>query len=91
MKNKASVTANIIHSLDALQIRIVINRLEIPLLPLHDAYLISVYNSRTVLKNVVNETFLKIHTGFRNEILNKSFKIEIPKTTLLTQTFNLLG
>lgn len=91
IKNKASVTANVIHSLDALQIRIVINRLEIPIITLHDAYLISPYNRTTTLQNLVRQTFLEIHGGFRVNILNRSFKLNLNALNPLKQVFELLA
>jgi hypothetical protein len=85
IKNKNSIFVNIIHSIDALHIAIIVKTLNIDSLPIHDALLLPIKRNLSEVKEVIEIRFINIH---RNNITFKEILIclskKLDKPELLT-------
>ena len=83
LKNRNRIFVNIIHSIDALHIALIIKHTSNQILPIHDAILVAIGTNLDSIQETINETFKRIHEG------NKTFIRIIEQ--LETQTGNVSG
>ena len=83
IKNRNRIFVNIIHSIDALHIALIIKNTRNQILPIHDAILVAIGSDLSLIQETINETFKSIHTG------NKTFIRIIEQ--LEKQTGNIRG